>query len=92
MSLDNSVIPYNSYVPDKYQNNELIQNVSFILDSIQNPVFYYYGLVNSSGLNIDARSVENADFSISVDAFSANANVGFQKMVEEADTLKQRLP
>ncbi len=82
-----SDIPFNSYAPKNFQQNELIQNVSTILDSIQNPVFSYYGLVNSSGLNIDARSVGAAKFSISVDAFSANANVGFQKMIDEADTL-----
>ena len=82
-----SDIPKGNYFPENHQELELIQNVSTILDSIQNPVFYYYGLVNSSGLNIDARAVSTANFSITVEAFSANANVGFQKMVEEADTL-----
>ncbi|MHA1584687.1 MAG: hypothetical protein ACTSVU_05695 [Promethearchaeota archaeon] len=82
-----SEIPFSSYSPENFENQELIQNLSKILNSVQNPVFYYYGLVNSSGLNIDARSANTANFAISVDAFSANANVGFQKLIEEAETM-----
>ncbi|MHA1522601.1 MAG: hypothetical protein ACTSRK_20730 [Promethearchaeota archaeon] len=83
-----SEIPFNSYRDPNFQQNEKIQNISIILDSIQNPIFYRYGLVNSSGLNIDARDLQPESFPITVEAFSANANVGFQKMIEEADTLK----
>jgi hypothetical protein len=83
-----SEIPFSSYTPENFQQQELIQNISTILDSIQNPIFFRYGLVNSSGLNIDARDNSPQNFSIPVDAFSANANVGFQKMVEEADSMK----
>lgn len=81
-------IPFSQYSASNWQNQELILNIASILDSVQNPVFYYYGLVNSSGLNIDARAVQTAQFSIPVDAFSANANVGFQKMIEESDSLQ----
>ena len=80
-------LPFSSYNPPESSPDELIQNISSVLDSIQNPVFYYYGLVNSSGLNIDARTAETANFAIPVDAFSANANVGFQKMVEESGSM-----
>lgn len=83
-----SELPRTPYVPENAKEQGLIQNISTILDSIQNPIFYYYGLVNSSGLNIDARAAETANFRISVEAFSANANVGFQKMVEEAGAMK----
>lgn len=80
-------LSFASYNPPKSSPEEFIKNISSVLDSIQNPVFFYYGLVNSSGLNIDARTAENANFAIPVDAFSANANVGFQKMVEEAGSM-----
>lgn len=83
-----SEIPLSSYIPPSHEQQELIQNISSILDSVQTPVFLNYGLVNSSGLNIDAKSIDPDRFSIPVDAFSANANVAFQKMVEEADSLK----
>ncbi|MCF2138990.1 MAG: hypothetical protein K9W44_02915 [Candidatus Lokiarchaeota archaeon] len=81
-------IPFASYAPSNHQSLELNQNISAILDSIQNPIFIEYGLVNSSGLTIDARDLSPDDVELlSVDAFSANANVGFQKMVEEADSM-----
>jgi hypothetical protein len=80
-------IPFSSYTPSNSNQFELIQNISTILDSVQNPVFLRYGLVNSSGLNIDARDLQPANFPITVDAFSANANVGFQKMIEEAESM-----
>jgi len=83
-----SEIPLTSYISTSPEQKELIENISKILDSVQTPVFLNYGLVNSSGLNIDARSIEPDRFSIPVDAFSANANVGFQKMIDEADSLK----
>lgn len=83
-----SEIPFSSYKPSNFQDQELIQNISNILDSVQNPVFLRYGLVNSGGLNIDARDKSTGQLPLGVDAFSANANVGFQKMIEEADSMK----
>jgi hypothetical protein len=83
-----SEIPFSSYTPANATGQELIQNISTILDSVQNPIFLRYGLVNSTGLNIDARDLQPTGFPISVDAFSANANVGFQKMIEEAESMK----
>jgi len=83
-----SEIPFSSYTPSSFKQLETIQNISSILNSIQNPVFIQYGLVNSSGLNIDARDLSPEGFEIiPVEAFSANANVGFPKMVEEADSM-----
>jgi hypothetical protein len=88
LSCMGSEIPFMSYAPEDHTNQELNRNIASILDSIQNPIFIQYGLVNSSGLNIDARDLSPNDIDfLSVDAFSANANVGFQKMVEEADTM-----
>ncbi len=80
-------IEFASYSPENADQQEIIQNISEVLDTVQTPVFYRYGLVNSSGMNIDARDNNPEDFSISVDAFSANANVGFQKMIEEAKSM-----
>lgn len=80
-------IPITSYVPANAAQQELIQNISKILDSVQNPVFLRYALVNSGGLTIDARDVNPGNLPITVDAFSANANVGFQKMIEEAESM-----
>lgn len=88
LSCMGSEIPSASYVPPDYQSRELNQNIAHILDSVQNPIFIQYGLVNSSGLTIDARDLSPGDVNLlSVDAFSANANVGFQKMIEEADSM-----
>ena len=81
-------IPFSSYTDQNSKNIGDIQNISTILDSIQNQIFYRYGLVNSNGMNIDARDLAPDSFEIGVDAFSANANVAFQKMVEEAESMK----
>ena len=88
LSCMGSEIPFTSYTPENFHTRELNQNIAVILDSIQNAIFIQYGLVNSSGLNIDARDLSPEGTNLlSVDAFSANANVGFQKMVEEADSM-----
>ena len=55
------------------------------MDSIQNPIFIRYSLVSPSGLTLDAREVKNQNLPITIDAFSANANVAFQKMKEESE-------
>lgn len=80
-------IPFASYIPQNDPNSDLMKTIGTILDSLQNPVFLRYGLVNSGGLNIDARDLQPANFQITVEAFSANANVGFQKMIEEAESM-----
>ncbi|MCP4761475.1 MAG: hypothetical protein GY870_06815 [archaeon] len=80
-------IPFASYSPE--QNNQInpIQSISTILDSVQNPVLAMHSLVTPGGLTIDHRNSELIQVPISTEAFSANANVAFQKMVEEAGTL-----
>jgi hypothetical protein len=80
-------IQKSSYIQTNFDKLDLMKNISNILDSATNPVFLRHGLVNASGLNIDARDANPSSFPISVDAFSANANVGFQKMVEEANSM-----
>jgi hypothetical protein len=50
---------------------------------VQNPVFSRYALVNPSGLTLDARDKGEQSYPIPLEAFSANANVSFQKMSEE---------
>lgn len=65
-----------------------ISKINLILDSVKNPVLAVYSLVAPSGLTIDLRNKKLVDIPISVEAFSANTNVAFQKMVEEAETLK----
>ncbi len=64
-----------------------INQINGILDSLKNPVLAVYGLVAPSGLTIDQRNKNLVEIPISVEAFSANTNVAFQKMVEEAGTL-----
>jgi len=76
--------------PIKYEgkgNNEIGQ-INAILDSVKNPVLAVYSLVAPSGLTIDQRNKNLVEMPITVEAFSANTNVAFQKMVEEAGTLK----
>jgi hypothetical protein len=70
------------------QGADEINQIGGILDSIKNPVLAVYSLVAPSGLTIDQRNKKLIQLPISVEAFSANTNVAFQKMVEEAGTLK----
>lgn len=81
-------IPFASYAPKNASQLDTINNINSILDSLQNPVFSMYGLVTPSGLTIDQRDVGNLKVPISAEAFSANANVAFQKMIEESGSLK----
>ncbi|MFX0059826.1 MAG: hypothetical protein ACFE85_05655 [Candidatus Hodarchaeota archaeon] len=79
-----SEVSFVSYAPEKFDSSNLLPAISFVLDSLQNPIFIRYSLVNPSGLTLDAREVSGQDLPISVEAFSANANVAFQKMKEES--------
>ncbi|MFX1358480.1 MAG: hypothetical protein ACFFA8_14520 [Promethearchaeota archaeon] len=79
-----SEVPFVSYAPEKFDNSNLLPAISYVLDSLQNPIFIRYSLVNPSGLTLDAREVSGQHLPISVEAFSANANVAFQKMKEES--------
>ncbi|TFF90335.1 MAG: hypothetical protein EU548_03520 [Promethearchaeota archaeon] len=80
-----SDIPFVSYAPDKYDNSNVLPAISESLDSIQNPIFIRYCLANPAGLTLDARDVSGQNLPISMDAFSANATVAFQKMKEESN-------
>ncbi|MHA1733858.1 MAG: hypothetical protein ACTSU5_18095 [Promethearchaeota archaeon] len=77
-------IDFVSYRPQD-SSAEVINQIGAILDSVQNPVFTRYALVNPSGLTLDAREVTGQGLPATVEAFSANSNVAFQKMVEEAE-------
>lgn len=80
-----SEVPFVSYTPESFEPSNLLPAISTILDSLQNPIFIRYGLVSPSGLTIDAREVSGQNLPVTVEAFSANANVAFQKMKEESE-------
>ena len=44
-----------------------------------------YSLVGPAGLTYDARNISGENLPISIEAFSANANMAFQKMKEESE-------
>ncbi|MFX0006663.1 MAG: hypothetical protein ACFFA7_15695 [Promethearchaeota archaeon] len=79
-----SEVPFSSYKPEAIDLSNPLPSISKVLDSVQNPVFIRYGLVNPSGLTLDAKDFSGQDLPISIEAFSANANVAFQKMKEES--------
>jgi hypothetical protein len=78
-------VPFVSYTPENFDKTNLLPFISIVLDSIQNPIFIRYSLVVPSGLTIDAREISGQDLPLSIEAFSANANVAFQKMKEESE-------
>ncbi|MFX1574463.1 MAG: hypothetical protein ACFFB0_17115 [Promethearchaeota archaeon] len=80
-----SEVPFVSYTPESIGDSGLLPAISTILDSLQNPIFIRYSLVNPSGLTLDAREVSGQNLPISIEAFSASANVAFQKMKEESE-------
>ena len=80
-----SEVPFVSYTPESTGPSDLLPTISTILDSLQNPIFIRYSLVNPSGLTLDAREVSGQNLPISIEAFSASANVAFQKMKEESE-------
>jgi len=79
-----SEVPFASYAPEKFDSSNVLPAISYVLDALQNPIFIRFSLVNPSGLTLDAREVSGQNLPISVEAFSANANVAFQKMKEES--------
>ncbi len=78
-------VPFVSYTPENFDKTNSLPFISIVLDSIQNPIFIRYSLVVPSGLTIDARDVSGQDLPVSIEEFSANANVAFQKMKEESE-------
>jgi len=80
-----SEVPFMSYTPANYDPSNLLSAISTILDSLQNQIFIRYSLVSPSGLTFDAREISGQNLPISIEAFSANANVAFQKMKEESE-------
>lgn len=80
-------IPFATYTSTNSSEIEIMQNISNILDSVQNPVLAIHTLVTPGGLTIDQRNSGMVKIPISTEAFSANANVAFQKMIEEAGSL-----
>jgi hypothetical protein len=80
-----SEVPFVSYKPQNQDSPELLPIISEILKSIKNPIFIRYGLVNPSGLTLDAIEVSGQDLPLAIDAFSATGNVAFQKMKEESE-------
>ncbi|TFF98640.1 MAG: hypothetical protein EU547_00985 [Promethearchaeota archaeon] len=73
-----------SYTPDDYDPLNPLPAISEILDSMQNEIFIRYGLAGPSGLMLDARDISGENLPISIEAFSANSTVAFQKMKEES--------
>ncbi|MFX0011371.1 MAG: hypothetical protein ACFE9R_13730, partial [Candidatus Hermodarchaeota archaeon] len=80
-----SEVPFISYSPEKFDPTNQLPAISYVLDSLQNPIFIRYSLVSPTGLTLDAREVSGQNLQISVEAFSASANVAFQKMKEESE-------
>lgn len=78
-------VQFVSYTPEGYDPSNVLPAISTVLDSIQNPIYIRYALVAPSGLTLDARDVSGGSLPISTEAFSANANVAFQKMKEESE-------
>jgi hypothetical protein len=80
-----SEVPFVSYTHDSVEPSNVLPAISTILDSLQNPIFIRYGLVGGSGLTLDAREISGQNLPISIEAFSANAHVAYQKMKEESE-------
>jgi hypothetical protein len=80
-----SEVPFVSYTPENLEHTKLLPTISTVLDSLQNPIFIRYALVSPSGLTVDARDISGQSLPITIEAFSANAHVAFQKMKEESE-------
>lgn len=80
-------LAFSSYKQEHSKETDIMANISEILDSVQNPVLAMYSLVSPGGLTIDQRNTNMVNVPLSLEAFSANANVAFQKMIEEAGSL-----
>jgi hypothetical protein len=79
-----SEVSFISYSPEDFDPRNLLPAISYVLDSLQNPIFIRYSLVSTTGLTLDAREVSGQKLPVSVEAFSASTNVAFQKMKEES--------
>ncbi len=80
-------IPEMSYRPaDGTSSPEIHDQISTILDSMQNPVFGRCSIVAQDGLLLDGRD-QMPTAGSSLAAFSASTIVAFQKLVEEAANL-----
>jgi len=81
-------VPEMSYLPPAGTcSPEIHDQISTILDSVQNPVFARLSIVAQDGLTLDGRDqMQTAGSSIA--SFSASTIVAFQKLVEEAANLK----
>lgn len=78
-------IEFSSYTPEEYNISNPLPAMNTILDSIESSIFIRYSLVNPSGLMLDAREISGQELPISIEGFSANATVAFQKMKEESE-------
>ncbi|HME55832.1 MAG TPA: hypothetical protein VKM55_26745 [Candidatus Lokiarchaeia archaeon] len=80
-------IPEMIYLPpDGTSSPEIHDQISTILDSVQNPVFGRYSIVAQDGLMLDGRDTMPS-VSVSLPSFAASMIVAFQRLVEEAATL-----
>lgn len=80
-------IPEMIYLPpDGTSSPEIHDQISTILDSVQNPVFGRYSIVAQDGLMLDGRDHLEIPGS-SLPSFSASTIVAFQKLVEESVNL-----
>ncbi|MBN2154067.1 MAG: hypothetical protein JW839_21605 [Candidatus Lokiarchaeota archaeon] len=80
-------VPEMSYLPPAGTSSpEIHDQISTILDSVQNPVFARYSIVAQDGLLLDGRD-QMQDAGSSLASFSASTTVAFQKLVEEAANL-----
>ncbi|NMC05590.1 MAG: hypothetical protein GYA24_10270 [Candidatus Lokiarchaeota archaeon] len=80
-------VPEMSYRPPEGTSSpEIHDQISTILDSVQNPVFARLAIVAQDGLVLDGRDqMQGAGSSLA--SFSASTIVAFQKLVEEAHNL-----
>jgi len=78
-------IEFISYTPENYNISNPLPAINTILDSIESFIFIRYSLVNPSGLMLEGRDRSRKELPISIEGFSANATVAFQKMKEESE-------
>ncbi|MEX2680362.1 MAG: hypothetical protein Q6373_002085 [Candidatus Sigynarchaeota archaeon] len=81
-------VPEMSYLPPPGTSSpEIHDQISTILDSVQNPIFARLSIVAQDGLTLDGRD-QMPSAGSSIASFSASTIVAFQKLVEEATNLK----
>ncbi|MHA1749806.1 MAG: hypothetical protein ACTSYF_14340 [Promethearchaeota archaeon] len=80
-------LPFTSYLPEAgLASPEIHDQISHILDSVQNPVFARYAIVNQNGLMVDGRDLLETSIN-SITSFAASTIVAFQRLVEESINL-----